>query len=143
MTRSSVKPRLLFPTPQQRAERDAAALEAEEAPTDVEDHTMTQPEEVVTPVKKTFTPATPPTTGHATRSSTKKARHATLSPLDKNEADLELRTEKRKKVSPFDGWARTKAGVGVSGKGRKRVADDMAMDEGDFVERRPRGDRSS
>ncbi|KAL9632608.1 MAG: hypothetical protein Q9164_005215 [Protoblastenia rupestris] len=130
LTRSSLKPRLLFPTAQQRAERDAAALEAEEAPTDIEDHHMTQPEEVVTPVKKSFTPATPPTTGHATRSSTKKLRDATLSPLDMEEGDKELPAEERKKVSPFDGWSRTKAGVGSGVKGRKRAGERAERQEG-------------
>ncbi|KAL9126559.1 MAG: hypothetical protein Q9217_004403 [Psora testacea] len=130
LTRSSIKPRLLFPTPQQHNERDAAALEAEEASTDIEDHHVAQPEKVVTPVKKSFTPATPPMTGHATRSTTKKARDATMSPLGIEEAGIELPAEKRKKVSPFDGWARTKAGVEAGGKRRKREADEMERQEG-------------
>lgn len=130
LTRSSIKPRLLFPTPKQRAERSAAAIAEEEAPTDIEDHAMTHPEEIVTPVKKSFAPATPPTTGHATRSSTKKARDATLSPLDRGVDGIEVPTGKRKKVSPFDGWARTKAGMGGGGKGRKREGEAMERSEG-------------
>ena len=129
LTRSSIKPRLLFPTPQQRAERTAAAIAEEEAPTDVEDHTMTQPEEIVTPVKKSFAPATPPTTGHATRSTTKKAREATLSPSDMDDGTMEMPVDKRKKISPFDGWARTKAGAN-GGKGRKREGEPMEKGEG-------------
>lgn len=126
LTRSSMKPRLLFPTPQQRQERIAAAIEDEEAPTDIEDHhdhEMTEPEgePVVTPVKAIFSQAaTPPATGHATRSSTKKvaAEPTEAMPYE----------GKSKKASPFDGWARTKAGVGLSaGKGKKRDGETMEM----------------
>ena len=130
LTRSSIKPRLLFPTPQQRAERTAAAIADEEAPTDIEDHAMTQPEDIVTPVKKSFAPATPPPTGHATRSSTKKARDTTLSPSEMDDDMMEGPAEKRKKVSPFDGWARTKAGASGE-KGRKREGETMEKGERD------------
>ena len=72
LTRSSIKPRLLFPTPQQQREREATNISDEEATTEVEDGQDDQDAEVTTPVKQTvFSPATPPTTGHATRSSTK------------------------------------------------------------------------
>ena len=130
LTRSSIKPRLLFPTAKQQAERSAATIAAEEAPTDIEDHAMTHPEGIVTPVKKSFAPATPPTTGHATRSSTKKARDATLSPLDMESDGVAMPTEKKKKVSPFDSWARTKAGASGTGKGRKREGEAMERNEG-------------
>lgn len=83
---------------------------------------MTDPEEehVTTPVKQIiFSPATPPTTGHVTRSSTKRAPEP-----------VEAIPYKGKKVSPFDAWARTKAGsspasAGGGGKGKKREADTM------------------
>lgn len=123
LTRSSIKPRLLFPTAKQREEREAANTDDEEATTDVEelhDDVMTDREEeqVTTPVKQTvFSPATPPTTVHATRSSTKKAPEA-VDPIP----------YQGKKASPFNGWARTKAGTSTSaagGKGKKRDAEAM------------------
>jgi len=123
LTRSMIKPRLLFPTPKQRQEREAADIDDEEATTDIEelhDDIMTDPEEeqVTTPVKQiVFSPATPPTTIHATRSSTKKAPEA-----------VEALPYKGKRVSPFDGWARTKASTSTSaagGKRRKRDAEAM------------------
>ena len=40
-----------------------------------------------------------------------------------------LPAEKRKKISPFDGWARRKAGVATVGKGKKRAADGLEKDE--------------
>lgn len=119
LTRSSIKPRLLFPTQKQQQERETADLDDEEATTDIED-----PEDhVTTPVKQTvFSPATPPTTGHATRSSTKRAPE----PVD-------TIPYKGKKVSPFDGWARTKAGsgtaTGAGGNGKKREAEPVEKTE--------------
>ena len=140
-TRSSVKPRLLFPTAQQQRERQLAD---EEATTDIEvsnDSDMTdvateeteveeQGAPVATPEKASFMPATPPTTGHATRAATKKAVEA--SPSFSGPAQLEIK-KKGGKRSPFDGWARRKASASSSsaatGKGRKRQGE--VMEKGD------------
>ncbi len=87
--------------------------------------------QVTTPVKTSvFSPTTPPTTGHATRAATKKA--ALDSPSDPPEPVESVRYERRgKRVSPFDGWARTKAGTsGAGGKGRKREGDAMEKTDG-------------
>ena len=89
---------------------------------------MVQHEELVTPVKKSSAPATPPTTGHATRSTTKKAKDETASTSEMEMEGMDLLSEKQKKPSPFDGWARTKAGASGS-KGRKRGGD--LMERGD------------
>ena len=137
LTRSSIKPRLLFPTKQQIHERTASIVDDEEAPTDIEypqDHEVTDPEdekEVITPVKASiFSPPTPPTTGHATRAATKKP--ASDSPSDPPEPVRAVPYEGReKKVSPFDGWARTKAGTsGGGGKGRKREGEAIEKTDG-------------
>ena len=85
--------------------------------------------QVVTPVKTSFTPATPPTTVHATRAATKKGVEA--SPLDAEPVEVKKKGGKR---SPFDGWARRKAGTSGSaptatGKGRKRQGE--ALEKGD------------
>lgn len=94
---------------------------------------MTEPEEetVATPVKETFSPTTPPTTGHATRSATKKARRDSFSHTDLPEQVESVPYQRKgKKVSPFDGWARTKASSGAgAGKGKKRGGDMMERDE--------------
>lgn len=127
LTRSSIKPRLLFPTKQQIQERTVSSTDDEEAPTDIEDskdHEMTNPvdeTQITTPVKASiFSPTTPPTTGHATRAATKKA--ALESPSNPPEPVEAAPYERRgKKVSPFDGWARTKVGTsGVRGREKKR-----------------------
>ena len=87
---------------------------------------------VVTPVKTSFTPATPPTTVHATRAATKKGVEA--SPLDA--APVEEVKKKGGKRSPFDGWARRKAGTSGSastaaGKGRKRQGEPLEKGDDD------------
>ena len=140
LTRSSIKPRLLFPTQKQTREREAANTEDEEATTDIEDHNdtpMSDPEEeqhVTTPRKQTvFSPATPPTTGHATRQATKRTPEELVKPIP----------YKGKKVSPFDGWARTKAGsangTAGGGKGRKREAEAMEKADGARGNKKVRG----
>ena len=74
---------------------------------------------VTTPTKLTiFSPPTPPTTGRATRSSKKRTPE-----------QVEAIPYEGKKVSPFDGWARTKVNAGltpVAGeKGKKREVEAM------------------
>ena len=150
-TRSSVKPRLLFPTAQQQRERQLAD---EEAITDIEashdsemtdvatEETETEEQQggtqvVTTPVKTSFTPATPPTTVHATRAATKKGAEA--SPLDEGPVEVKKKGGRR---SPFDAWARRKAGTSSGGApttaavaagkgGRKRQGE--ALEKGDDV----------
>ncbi|MDI1493040.1 MAG: hypothetical protein OHK93_004824 [Ramalina farinacea] len=122
LTRSSIKPRLLFPTAQQRAQRSAAAIAEEEAPTDIEDHTQ----KLVTPVKQSFGPATPPTTGHVTRSATKAQRDLTVSPPGTNEPASGPPPSWKGRSSPFSDWSRKKPGVQSSRIGKR---------EGDLLER--------
>ena len=141
LTRSSIKPRLLFPPKQ-----TAPISDDEEAPTDIEnpqDHEMTDPEDktaVTTPIKASiFSPPTPPATGHATRATTKKtAFDLHVHPPEPVEV---ISYERRgKKVSPFDGWARTKAGTsGGGGKGKKREAEGMETIEGAARSKKVRG----
>jgi len=75
LTRSSIKPRLLFPSPQQvkaKEKKSQLSEDDEEAITDIEEHEFSTPAEeqdvVVTPKAPKFAPASPPTTGRATRS---------------------------------------------------------------------------
>ncbi|KAG9248712.1 hypothetical protein BJ878DRAFT_412166 [Calycina marina] len=76
LTRSAVKPRLLFPSPEQkkaRAQKSPIADEDEEAVTDIEDPELATPAEeqakfIATPKASKFAPVSPPTTLRATRS---------------------------------------------------------------------------
>ena len=106
----------------------------EEAVTDIEDRHPahggitevapdTEEEPLVTPVKTTFTPSTPPTTGHATRASTKKAA-LDSSPLAPEPVEMLPHVlPKARKPSPFDAWRRTKGRSEPAGKGKKRAAE--------------------
>lgn len=138
-TRSSIKPRLLFPTEEQRRARETQAEFAdEEAVTDIEEHHLldsemtdlagdTEGEVAITPVKLTFIPASPPASGRTTRAATRKAA-LDSSPLAPEPVKLaNPMAMKVKKGSPFDAWRLTKAGAGGTGKGKKR--------EGDLLER--------
>ena len=148
LTRSSIKPRLLFPPKQPIDEHTVHLIGDDEAPTDIEDlqdHDMTEPEEekeVVTPIKASvFSPPTPPTTGHANRAATKKVAFDLAS--DPPEPTEAVPYERRgKKASPFDGWARTKAGTsGNVGKGKKREAEIMEKTEGVTSSKKVRANR--
>ena len=92
----------------------------------------TEEEVVMTPVNDSFsTPATPPTTVHATRAATKKAALGYSSPVEHETAEpLEpIARSRGKKLSPFDGWQRIKASSSsVPSKGRKREGD--ALEKG-------------
>ncbi|KAI1373567.1 hypothetical protein F4677DRAFT_219235 [Hypoxylon crocopeplum] len=125
LTRSSVKPRLLFPTVQKG--KAAAKSEDEEAATDIEDHVLGDAEDDQmevpatptskvhdkpdTPVAPRFAPASPPSTVRATRTSSK---------LDAGGSPV----KQHKPRSPFDGWRRSKSRAMPHG--QKREGDSLA-----------------
>jgi len=137
MTRSSIKPRLLFPVPAPApaAQRESTSIEDEEAETDIEEPIPTKDEmdieedepqtpfDVVdetpgTPVAPKFAPAmqaTPPTTQRTTRHGTKSAEETTP-----------MKPMRGKKLSPFDGWRRIKNGS--EGPSSKRSGESLASD---------------
>jgi len=152
-TRSSVKPRLLWPSDEQRRERDEEAA-AEEALTDIElpvpvpspkklsrssveapsSPNVDEEKELVTPVKQRFRHMTPPSTVRPTRSSVKKEaeinqRHATPEEDGPIEPPLFVPPTRGKKVSPFDMWRRTKTAERATPKGMKREASPMEREE--------------
>lgn len=144
-TRASVKPRLLFPAEKQSREQEVAA---EEAPTDIEGEVTDEKEKLVTPIKQSFAPATPPTTGHITRSASKKAAmNGDNSPLRSHglgihETMTPAERRPRKKTSPFDGWQRTKTGPPAHRKGRKRGAEETEKETTETVNKRLRPNAS-
>ncbi|KAI1118354.1 hypothetical protein F5Y14DRAFT_400114 [Nemania sp. NC0429] len=125
MTRSSIKPRLLFP-PKSKGKQTmitSAVEDDEEAMTEIEDNVvddtqdakMEAPEtpvqvtasEIETPKAPRFAPASPPSTGRATRST-----------------DRLRGVDKAKVPSPFDGWRRSKNRA--PSHGQKRGGDSLA-----------------
>ena len=130
-TRSSVKPRVLFPTTKEPQDGAPAATNTtdEEALTDIETPHVTasaylkyeSPPAVSTPAKKTpFLPATPPSTVRATRST---ARNASLG-SSPNNLDLERpAATSALGINPFTDWRISKP-TGQGGRGKKREASD-------------------
>ena len=118
----------MFPTTTQQGERSAEDLADEEATTELEETGEAQKKKVTTPVKKSFQTATPPPTEHRTRS--KQIDKVSLSPDDRDMEYGNLSLPKRKRVSPFDGWARTKPGV-AGAKGKKREGEALEKNDGD------------
>lgn len=135
MTRSSIKPRLLFPVPTPTpAQQEPSSIDEEEAETDIEEPVPAKdemdveeeqpqtPSDLVdvpdTPVAPKFAPTmqvTPPTTQRTTRHGTKSADDTTpMKPL------------RGKKRSPFDGWRRIKNGSESSGS--KRSGDSLTAE---------------
>ncbi len=121
-TRSSIKPRVLFPMA--AADESFNMDEDEEAATDIEDHVLVTldadkpqtPMDLIdeapgTPEAPRFGPASPPPTVRATRFTSKKA----ADPKGKRPAS----------GSPFDKWPRVKGGAGT---GTKRSGEALAGD---------------
>ncbi|KAI8960464.1 hypothetical protein F5Y11DRAFT_267222 [Daldinia sp. FL1419] len=127
LTRSSVKPRLLFPTKGKNVAKPTT--DDEEAATDIEDHIFKDVEEEeeieapttptakvskkpATPVAPRFAPASPP--------STVRTRRTTA--LQANPTEPPLKVTKSR--SPFDGWRRSKSRA--TAHGQKREGEELA-----------------
>ncbi|KKK16310.1 hypothetical protein ARAM_001767 [Aspergillus rambellii] len=136
LTRSSIKPRVLFPAANDRASQENHIDDAdEEAATDIEDHVLAdadaaddldrttnlhdQQQRPVTPPLNS-TVATPPSPGASLRSLRPRAKREGL-----DHAQTPTAPEaKRKRISPFDGWLRKKQTPPVIGaKAKKRDAE--------------------
>ena len=123
-TRSSVKPRLLFPSA--ASQQQQASTSDEEAPTDIED-ALTEPE-IETPIKTSFMPATPPDTNRAKRTSSRAALNSSPATDDVG-SHAQLVVKRTHRPSPFMSWQRTKAGQSAGAKGKKRGGEDLERHE--------------
>lgn len=141
LTRSSIKPRLLF-----APSKPQAVVDEEEAITDIDEPSGSETpkcqskELPATPSAPRFAPASPPTTVRGKKSGKKVERH--ISPVLKSRTpfgsdgsdDLPTtRSGVRGKASPFDGWKRTKATS--SSHGTKREGDTITRSGGDITKR--------
>ncbi|KFY63899.1 hypothetical protein V496_03591 [Pseudogymnoascus sp. VKM F-4515 (FW-2607)] len=122
LTRSSMKPRLLFPTQRQLDERDSQYSEAdEEADTDIEEgNALATPalhtDKVATPRAPRFAPVSPPSTVARTTRSKKVSSDDEMAGASFSSLGS---------ASPFESWQRTKP------KGQKRGSDAIsAFDTG-------------
>lgn len=124
-TRSSLKPRRLFGTPK----REPTTTD-EEADTDIEEHLSTpsqhRAELTATPKAPKFAPASPPTTGRATRSKNVGMSNSPGGPSDDGSSTPKARGV-RGKTSPFDMWQRTRG----EPSSKKREAPDVLVRGGE------------
>ncbi|OOF96581.1 hypothetical protein ASPCADRAFT_206750 [Aspergillus carbonarius ITEM 5010] len=151
LTRSSIKPRVLFPTAEDRVPQETPLSDVdEEAATDIEDHLLhDETEEVeepavdaemqqrlVTPPPHSTieTPASPGATMRSLRSRTKRE-----SP---DHGDTPTASEtKRKRVSPFDGWLRKKQTPALTGTKAKKRDAEAAGSPGGPAPKKSRGNK--
>ncbi|RYP60423.1 hypothetical protein DL769_008126 [Monosporascus sp. CRB-8-3] len=138
ITRSSIKPRLLFPPAGKGKEADDTVNEDEEAATDIEDPASNDAdaadtdipatpldlvdEQPDTPKAPRFAPASPPSTSRTTRFGSK---------LEVDTTPMKKPTKAR---SPFDGWRRSKRTAETHG--QKRAGD--TLDRSDETSKRQR-----
>lgn len=122
LTRSSIKPRLLFPTAEHtnaKKKRSSVTEDEEEAITDIEEAhpIMSSDDHVATPHAPKFAPVTPPTTARATRSK-KVDLDAGLTSDDDGPAPSPTHIDSGKgaKVSPYNSWPRTKRQIAANKK---------------------------
>lgn len=138
LTRSSIKPRLLFPTAEQSKAREPKShnTDDEEADTDIEDSAVHTPfdsknEVAATPKAPRFGPVSPPTTARTTRS-----KKIDLSVPDEPMTDDEtapqsplLRSSRGSgKISPFDSWQRVKK-TSAAPSSKKRLGEESLRPE--------------
>lgn len=135
LTRSSIKPRLLFPSAEQTRAKQSRThtTDDEEADTDIEEThlsctPMDQMDEIIsTPKAPRFGPVSPPTTTRATRS---KKVDMSSSPAEPTSDDDEPMLRGRRsggKISPFDSWQRVKKPAAT----KKREGDTLSRRGGD------------
>lgn len=142
MTRSSIKPRLLFPTTEQlaaKAKKSAISVDDEEADTDIEGgstDSSTPAKQIrnlsVTPQAPDFALASPPTTARATRSKMLDDMSSSKPTTPIKSVDVTFSSDghgRAERTSPYNSWKRTKSTA------RKRAGDSLTRSGGDITKR--------
>ncbi|KAH3196965.1 hypothetical protein KXX02_003704 [Aspergillus fumigatus] len=153
LTRSSIKPRVLFPSANDRGHSEHNMSDAdEEAATDIDEHVLH--EELVddadqgTDVEMPQRPVTPPLKSIVATSSSPGATVRSLRPRGKREGAEHIETPNvpettTKRVSPFAGWLRKKqTTANAVSKAKKRDADAAASPGGPAM-KKTRGNRAT
>ncbi|KAE8150562.1 hypothetical protein BDV25DRAFT_108816 [Aspergillus avenaceus] len=154
LTRSSIKPRVLFPTTNDRTPPANYMSDVdEEAATDIEDHTLAAdvPDVADHPVELETQqrPVTPPPNTAVDTPLSPGATMRSLRPRAKRDGPEHSQTPtvqetKKKRVSPFDGWLRKKPTPALTAtKAKKRDAAESASSPGGPATKKTRGSRST
>lgn len=152
LTRSSIKPRVLFPTAKPSIpQQDQPDEVDEEAATDIEDHAKDNDDAVDhEDIEKQERPATPPPKSNDAESSSPDATtsrslrpRAKRDDADHHETTPMVAEPKKKRVSPFDGWLRKKSAPAAPvTKAKKREAEAVGSPGGPSM-KRSRGNRAT
>lgn len=151
LTRSSIKPRVLFPSANDRARREEPVEDSdEEAATDIEGHAFAS--EVADDLDNADVeihqrPITPEANHGSEPPSSPGATIRSLRPRTKREDLAQSQTpticETKKRASPFDGWLRKKqTPAGAAVKPKKRDAE-AANSPGGPATKKTRGNRAA
>ncbi|KAI9929144.1 hypothetical protein ASPWEDRAFT_25013 [Aspergillus wentii DTO 134E9] len=138
LTRSSIKPRVLFPSASDRRHQSQHLSDVdEEAATDIEEHLLPKDAEdsEVEPAPETDMlqrPVTPPLKSEFATPSSPGATIRSLRPRAKRDAAEHESTPiasetKKKRASPFDGWLRKKPVPAVAGSSKAKKRDAEAI----------------
>ncbi|KAL2796901.1 hypothetical protein BJX66DRAFT_335620 [Aspergillus keveii] len=153
LTRSSIKPRVLFASPNDRSTNENQIDDAdEEAATDIDDHILEDADTVadvedsanIRSQQRPVTPppnsvATPPSPGGSARSLRSRAKREGLEHGQTPTAS----EAKKKRISPFDGWLRKKQTPPVIGSKAKKREAETAGSPGGPASKRTRGNRTT
>ncbi|KAL4896931.1 hypothetical protein BDV59DRAFT_82011 [Aspergillus ambiguus] len=133
LTRSSIRPRVLFPSINERTPEPQINHpdEEEEAATDIEEHVLpddtAEDEDNVPDIEMQQRPVTPPQNSAVETPASPGATIRSLRPRTKKDITEQTPTAsevKRKRISPFAGWLRKKETPAAAGsKARKRDAE--------------------
>ncbi|RDW86399.1 uncharacterized protein DSM5745_03041 [Aspergillus mulundensis] len=149
LTRSSIKPRMLFPSARDRPAQEHGNTD-EEAATDIEDHVLDDDDaaedlDLTADVHSHQRPVTPPPKSVATPPSPG-ASARFLRSRPKRELETERTpsaSDAKKKPSPFDGWLRKKQTPPVTASKAKKRDAETAGSSGGPASKKTRGNRAT
>ncbi|TPR09950.1 RNA recognition motif family protein [Aspergillus niger] len=153
LTRSSIKPRVLFPTARSQTPQESRSSDVdEEAATDIEDHLLhdevEEDENPTVDVEMQQRPVTPPPQSTVATPPSPGATMRSLRSRSKRDGPEHSETPtasetKKKRVSPFDGWLRKKTAPALTGTKAKKRDAEAAGSPGGPAPKKTRGNKAT
>lgn len=153
LTRSSIKPRVLFPTAKSQTPQESRSSDVdEEAATDIEDHLLhdevEEDEDPAVDVEMQQRPVTPPPQSSVATPASPGATVRSLRSRSKRDGPEHSETPtasetKKKRVSPFDGWLRKKTAPALTGTKAKKRDAEAAGSPGGPAPKKTRGNKAT
>ncbi|RAH53216.1 hypothetical protein BO85DRAFT_382172 [Aspergillus piperis CBS 112811] len=153
LTRSSIKPRVLFPTAKSQTPQESHSSDVdEEAATDIEDHLLhdevEEDEDPAVDVEMQQRPVTPPPQSSVATPASPGATVRSLRSRSKRDGPEHSETPtasetKKKRISPFDGWLRKKTAPALTGTKAKKRDAEAAGSPGGPAPKKTRGNKAT